>query len=69
MGQWHLSNDICNKRLPTLHAARRKVAGPAGQPPGTVATCPSEVDEIVRKALKPIYDENTKMPKEFAENA
>ena len=64
----NLANDMCSKGLPTLNAARRKKTGPGGQPPGTVAACPQEVDCIIRNALGPIYNGNTKVPHELTEN-
>ena len=49
-----------------LVAARRKTIGPRGQPPGTVATSPKEVDAIVRQEYDRIYDGNVEEQEAFA---
>ena len=41
-----------------LTALRRKEKGPQGQPAGTIATSPNEVDQILRKTLGKIYQGN-----------
>ena len=41
-----------------LVAVRRKTKGPRGQPAGTVATSPTEVDAIIRKVYGEIYKGN-----------
>ena len=41
-----------------LIAARRKQVGPKGQPIGTIATSPKEVDEIVKESWSQIYRGN-----------
>ena len=40
--------------FPLLFAARTK-AGPQGQPPGSLASAPREVDDIVQEAWRDIY--------------
>ena len=43
-----------------LAAVRRKVRGPRGQPPGTIATDPKEVDERIRETYGNIDAGNVK---------
>ena len=59
-GQWILAKDVGGKKAPPLCAAIRTEKGPAGQPPGTVATEGKEVDSIVRKVYEAIYKGNLK---------
>ena len=57
-GQWSLAKQMGVKSLPPLTVVRRIVRGPQGEPVGSVATSPTEVDEIVREAYGKIYAGN-----------
>ena len=50
-------------------AVRRKEKGPRGQPAGTIATSPQEVDGIIRRVYGAIYKGNLGGEKEAEEKA
>ena len=50
------------KMAPPMFQTKRTKRGPAGQPPGSITTAPSEVDEIATEALQKLCDGNTDDP-------
>ena len=48
-GQWKICHELGTKGASPLIVVKRPTIGPNGQPKGTVATNPGEVDEIIRK--------------------
>ena len=68
-GQWELHKQMKeDKSIPPV-AVRRKEKGPIGQPAGTIATSPQEVDSIIRKVYGEIYKGNLGGGKEAEEKA
>ena len=57
-GQWELHKQMKEDQSIQLVAVRRKEKGPRGQPAGTIATSPQDVDGIIRKVYGGIYKGN-----------
>ena len=68
-GQWELHKQMKEDQSIPLVAVRRKEKGPRGQPAGTIATSPQEVDGIIRKVYGVIYKGNLGGRKEAKEKA
>ena len=66
-GQWAICKNLGQRNAAPLTALRRKRTGPKGQPKGSIATAPGEVDEILRESLDKIYKGNTNNPEEKAD--
>ena len=66
-GQWAMCKDMGGNSTAPLIALKRQEKGPKGQPKGTVATSPTEIDAIIRKAYGKIYKGNAKDQEKKAE--
>ena len=69
-GQWDLYKQMKEDSANPLIAVRRKAKGPQGQPAGTVATSPTEVDAIIRNVYGDTYKGDSRKgesPEEMAE--
>ena len=58
-GQWAICNNLGSRQAAPLTALKRDQAGPKGQPKGTTATSPKEVDSIIRRIYGKIYKGNS----------
>ena len=54
-GQWAICKNLGSRQAAPLTALKRDQAGPKGQPKGTIATSPKEVDSIIRRIYGKIY--------------
>ena len=61
-GQWEICRNLGSRNAAPLTALRRPKQGEKGQPKGTIATAPREVDKIIREAYGRIYKGNTEDP-------
>ena len=61
-GQWAICRNLGNRNAAPLTALRRPKQGAKGQPKGSIATAPKEVDNIIRDVYGKIYRGNTEDP-------
>ena len=57
-GQWAICKDMGSSNANPLIAVTRTKRGPQGQPKGSVATSPKEIDAIIRETYGKIYKGN-----------
>ena len=57
-GQWNIAQDLGRTGSPALKAVKRDRKGERGEPKGSIATRPDEIDENVIRAYQTIYDGN-----------
>ena len=70
-GQWAICKDMGSANANPLIAVTRTKRGTQGQPKGSVATSPKEIDAIIRETYGKIYkgnvDDHDKLIKEYLE--